>query len=70
MRRPFLMFFLAFIAVAGFSAGFRHLHECAYDRHEAFEAHIADVCTQAALRATARTPGGSGVTSTPAPSAN
>ena len=52
MFRPLLIVLLAAAAVAGFSSGFHHLRESHWDRQQAFEQHIADVCTQAALRAT------------------
>jgi hypothetical protein len=41
---------LALGAILGFASAAHHMH----DRHEAFERHIADVCTDAALRATRR----------------
>ena len=42
---------LAFGAIFGFASAFHHgWHEHEY-RQEAFERHIADVCTDAALRA-------------------
>jgi len=52
MRRPFLVPFLLMLAIGGFAAGFHHLHG-GCDRREAFEQHVADICAQAALRATA-----------------
>jgi hypothetical protein len=36
-------------AVAGFASAAHHGYR---ERHEAFERHVADVCTDAALRAT------------------
>ena len=44
-RLPIVL--LAFGALIGFASAAHHFH----DRHEAFERHIADVCTDAALRA-------------------
>jgi hypothetical protein len=41
---------LALGAIFGFASAAHHMHE----RHEAFERHIADVCTDAALRANRR----------------
>jgi len=51
MRRKALMVVLAIGAVAGFASGIwgcRHHRE---DRRQAFEDHVADVCTRAAERA-------------------
>jgi hypothetical protein len=52
MFRPFLIVLLAAAAVAGFSSGFHHLRGDHWSHQQEFEQHIADVCTQAALRAT------------------
>jgi hypothetical protein len=41
---------LALGAILGFASAAHHMHE----RHDAFERHIADVCTDAALRANRR----------------
>ncbi len=41
---------LALGAIAGFASAAHHMHE----RHDAFERHVAEVCTDAALRAAAR----------------
>ena len=58
MRKIWIIL-LALGAVAGFAAGFRSLHRWGHDfghgswhgtRRAAFEAHVADVCTQAAER--------------------
>jgi hypothetical protein len=38
-------------AVAGFASAARHGYR---ERHDAFERHVADLCTDAALRATHR----------------
>jgi hypothetical protein len=43
---------LTFGAIFGFASAFHHGWH-AHDRQEAFERHIADVCTDAALRARA-----------------
>ena len=61
MRRKFWAVILGIGAIAGFAAGFRSMHHMGYDacgcsgfgphgRRAAFEAHVADVCTQAAER--------------------
>ena len=60
MRRKFWAVLLGIGAVAGFAAGFRSMHRMGYDacgcglgphdRRANFEAHVADVCTQAAER--------------------
>lgn len=41
---------LALGAILGFASAGRHMQE----RHDAFERHIADVCTDAALRTRSR----------------
>ncbi|MGC4095426.1 MAG: hypothetical protein QM756_47375 [Polyangiaceae bacterium] len=59
MRRKFWAVLLGIGAIAGFASGFRSMHRmgygacgCGYDERRArFEAHVADVCTQAAQRA-------------------
>ncbi|HET9932182.1 MAG TPA: hypothetical protein VFQ35_15875 [Polyangiaceae bacterium] len=59
MRRKFWAVLLGIGAVAGFASGFRSLHymghgPCACGwagRHANFEAHVADVCTEAVERA-------------------
>jgi hypothetical protein len=51
MARRFLIVLLALGAVLGFASVFRHRYP---DRREAFERHVADVCTDAALRAYAK----------------
>jgi hypothetical protein len=62
MGRKLLMVLLGLGAVAGFAAGFARLCHGGYggwahhgpggrfDRHAAFERHIADTCTEAAKR--------------------
>lgn len=59
MRRKVWAVLLGIGAIAGFASGFRSLHHAGYapcgcgwsERHAEFEAHVADVCTQAAERA-------------------
>lgn len=48
MARRFLVVLFALGAVAGFASAFHHRFP---DRREAFERHVAEVCTDAALRA-------------------
>ncbi len=59
MARKLLMVVLGLGAVAGFASGFAQLYHggwCHYgpggrfDRHSEFERHVADTCTDAALR--------------------
>jgi len=59
MGRKFLMVVLGLGAVAGFASGFAHLGGwCRYgygpgghlDRQSEFQRHVADTCTEAALR--------------------
>ena len=56
MRRRILIGLLALGALGGFAAGFArlacHRYDGGHGRHEAFERHVADVCADAALRAT------------------
>jgi hypothetical protein len=56
MRRRILIGLLALGALGGFAAGFArlcaHRHGGWHGRHEAFERRVADVCAEAALRAT------------------
>jgi hypothetical protein len=49
MRRKALIFVLAVGAIAGFASG---IFGCRYrgERRQAFEDHVADVCTRAAER--------------------
>lgn len=57
MRRKFCAVVLGIGAIAGFASGFRGLHHmgscaCGWSgRHSNFEAHVADVCTEAVERA-------------------
>jgi hypothetical protein len=66
MRRPFLIAVLGLGSFLGYgSAIFHHVHGYGHtplgsDRREAFERHIADVCTESAVRAAGKS------TSTPA----
>jgi hypothetical protein len=56
MKRKALMFVLALGAVAGFASS---LYGCRYRgmlRQQAFEDHVADVCTRAAERAHGHAP--------------
>lgn len=61
MGRKLLMVLLGLGAIAGFGAGFarlcygghagwKHGPGGRFDRHDAFERHIADTCTEAAKR--------------------
>ena len=51
MARRILMGLLALGAVGGFASAFHHRH---HDHREAFERHVADLCSDAALRANAK----------------
>ncbi len=51
MRRKALIFVLALGAVAGFASGLFGCHYRGMERRQAFEDHVADVCTRAAERA-------------------
>jgi hypothetical protein len=50
MRRKALMFVLAIGAVAGFASGLYGCRQRGMERRQAFEDHVADVCTRAAER--------------------
>ena len=50
MRRKALIVVLALGAVAGFASGLYGCHYHSLERRQAFEDHIADVCTRAAER--------------------
>jgi hypothetical protein len=50
MRRKALIFVLAVGAVAGFASGLYGCHYHSLERRQAFEDHVADVCTRAAER--------------------
>lgn len=50
MRRKALMIVLAAGALAGFGSAFFGCHYHGIDRRQAFEDHVADVCTRAAER--------------------
>ncbi|MBI5517638.1 MAG: hypothetical protein HY909_27960 [Deltaproteobacteria bacterium] len=57
MRRRILIVLLSLGVVGGFGSGIAHLAHCRGHhraRREAFERHVAQVCTQAALDATRR----------------
>lgn len=56
MKRRIAIGLLSFGALAGFGAGFFSLGARAHARHAAFERHVADVCTDAALRSRSRGP--------------
>jgi hypothetical protein len=51
MKRRALIFVLALGAVAGFASGLFGCHYHGIARREAFEDHVADICTRAAERA-------------------
>ncbi len=50
MRRKALMFVLAVGAIGGFASGLFGCHYRGQERRQAFEDHVADVCTRAAER--------------------
>ena len=50
MRRKALILVLGIGAIAGFASGLFGCHYHAIERRQAFEDHIADVCTRAAER--------------------
>jgi len=56
MKRKALMFVLAIGAVAGFASGLYGCHYRGVERRQAFEDHVADVCTRAAERAQGHAP--------------
>ena len=56
MRRKALMLVLGLGAVAGFASGLFGCHFRS-DRRQAFEEHVADVCTRAAERSREHGPG-------------
>jgi hypothetical protein len=53
MKRRALMFVLAAGAVAGFASGLFGCHYHGVARRQAFEDHVADLCTRAAERSRA-----------------
>lgn len=60
LQRAFLVVLFSVGTVGGFAHGFASLGRCAARheaRREAFEARVADVCTQSAVRAYERQPG-------------
>lgn len=59
MFRPLLIVLLTFTTIAGFASGIRHARHGGWHSPErdAFERHVAEICTDAALRANvAKTP--------------
>ena len=57
MKRKAVIALLALGTVAGFAAGFSHLRcggQHGWTRRAHFERHVADLCTEAALRAQKR----------------
>jgi hypothetical protein len=50
MRRRALIFVLALGTIVGFGSGLLGCHYRGADRRQAFEDHVADVCTRAAER--------------------
>jgi hypothetical protein len=50
MRRKALIFVLAAGAIAGFASSLFGCHYHGVERRQAFEDHVADVCTRAAER--------------------
>ena len=54
MRRKALMFVLACGAIAGFASGLVQCHYHGTAQRQAFEDHVADVCTRAAARSHAQ----------------
>jgi hypothetical protein len=68
MRRKFWILILSVGVVAGFAVGFARLHHFREHGHphfggERFERHVADLCTEAAVRAyeeRSRNPGKAG----------
>lgn len=58
MRRKGLILVLAIGAIAGFASGLYGCHYHGVERRQAFEDHVADVCTRAAERAHNHAPHG------------
>jgi hypothetical protein len=58
MRRKALIFVLAIGTIAGFASGLYGCHYHGIERRQAFEDHVADVCTRAAERSRDRAPHG------------
>ncbi len=50
MRRKALILILAIGAVGGFASGFMGCHHRGMHERQAFDDHVADVCTRAAER--------------------
>jgi hypothetical protein len=61
MRRKALMFVLALGTIVGFASGVFGCRYRGLERRQAFEDHVADVCTRAAERAHAHGPHGENV---------
>lgn len=63
MKRKLMMGILALGVVGGYGWGFAtlgcHRHH-AQERRASFERHVAQICVDAALQATGRTPGSQG----------
>lgn len=49
-RKKLLIALLALGTVAGYGWGFHSLRHCRYERRQAFERHVAEVCVDAARR--------------------
>ena len=58
MRRKALIFVLAIGTIAGFASGLYGCHYHGIERRQAFEDHVADVCTRAAERSRDHAPHG------------
>ena len=58
MRRKALIFVLAIGTIAGFASGLYGCHYHGIERRQAFEDHVADVCTRAAERSRDHAPRG------------
>jgi len=61
MRRKALIFVLAIGAIAGFASGLYGCHYHGIERRQAFEDHVADVCTRAAERSRERSAHGQSI---------
>lgn len=47
-RHRIMMVVFAIGTIAGYASGFRSMKRCHFERREAFERHVAKVCTEAA----------------------
>ena len=54
MKRRLLIGLLAVGTLAGFGSGFFHMGARAHARRAAFEAHVADLCVESAIRTSLR----------------